>query len=300
MTVKRTAGRWSPSDPPMYFLASNPGQMARTQTYANVLLAVNELKGDTARTIVSDLLTSGKRLFLDSGVFNLAMEHARAHDVSHDVGLNMAPDEIDGFEDLYTLYTQTMARFGADSWGYIEIDQGGRENKIKTRARLEARGLAPIPVYHPLADGWEYFDELAQQYDRICLGNIVQADRETRKRLIATVWERRRKYPDLWIHILGMTPNEQLHAYPLSSCDSSGWLWVTRWAPSFRQRVCGKAEFAMPDFLASRPGKEEHDNGGMDKASHLGCYDADITARNWLAHLAELERSINANIKGIA
>ena len=62
---------------------------------------------------------------------------------------------------------------------------------------LEQMGLRPIPVYHPFNDGWDYFDYLAERYDRICFGNVVQADRETRKRLVATAWERHRKYPHL-------------------------------------------------------------------------------------------------------
>jgi hypothetical protein len=297
--IKHTAGRWNPSDPPLYFLASNYERLSRaTQSFPNVLIAVNEATSARGRQFLIDAPAAGKRLFIDSGVFNLTNEHARAHDVSMDVALGLAPDEIDGFDDLFASYCEIVREHGNDSWGYIEIDQGGRDNKIATRAKLEKMGFAPIPVYHPLNDGWDYFDELAQQYDRICFGNIVQADRETRKRLIATAWERRRKYPHLWIHLLGMTPNELLHAYPASSADSSGWLWVTRWAPSFRQRVCGHAQFPMPDFLATRA-HEEADNGGMHKASLLGSYDADITARNWIAHLREMEFSLKAQTRGV-
>ena len=62
--------------------------------------------------------------------------------------------------------------------------------------QAESLGLKPIPVYHPLLDGWDYFDELAAQYDRICFGNIVQAPAATRIRLLHTLWERHRRYPD--------------------------------------------------------------------------------------------------------
>jgi hypothetical protein len=51
---------------------------------------------------------------------------------------------------------------------------------------LEQMGLRPIPVYHPFNDGWHYFDYLAERYDLVCFDNVVQADRETRKRLVAT------------------------------------------------------------------------------------------------------------------
>jgi hypothetical protein len=168
-------------------------------------------------------------LFIDSGVFALANGHAVEHEITMDEALSLAPTEIDGFDELYKRYCSIIETLGDLVWGYIEIDQGGRENKRKTRAKLEAQGFRPIPVYHPFNDGWEYFDELASDYDRICFGNIVQADQETRKRLLATAWERKRKYPHLWIHLLGLSPNERLNAYPIDCCDSSAWLMHVRW-----------------------------------------------------------------------
>ena len=106
--------------------------------------------------------------------------------------LSMAPEKLDGFDSLFDKYVRIIKEIGEESWGYIEIDQGGKDNKIKTRDRLHKLGFNPIPVYHPLVDGWDYFDYLAERYDRICLGNIVQAQNETRKRLLATMWERKR------------------------------------------------------------------------------------------------------------
>jgi hypothetical protein len=43
--------------------------------------------------------------------------------------------------ELATTYEERL-------WGYIELDKGGRENKLRTRTRLHNHGLNPIPVYH--------------------------------------------------------------------------------------------------------------------------------------------------------
>ena len=175
------------------------------KAHDRLLCAVNEIGGDGAVDTLAGWAEAGNSVFIDSGVFSLTNEHARAHNMTMDQVLGLPPADIDGFDELFTKYVAIIKKLGDKVWGYIEIDQGGRDNKIKTRARLEALGFAPIPVYHPFVDGWDYFDELAQGYDRICFGNVVQADRDTRKRLLATAWERRRKYPHLWIHLLGLT-----------------------------------------------------------------------------------------------
>ena len=141
----------------------------------------------------------------------------------------MAPEEIDHFEWLYDIYVEVCTELGDQLWGYSELDQGGRENKVRTRHQLEGLGLKPIPVYHPLNDGWSYFDDLAQEYDRICYGNLVQANGYIRKRLLATAYERHIAYPDLFIHFLGLTPNELQMSLPFDSADSSAWTAPFRW-----------------------------------------------------------------------
>ena len=225
-----TGGKWDRTAWPAYFIASNPETLRHAfEVNDHLLVAVNELKGDEDLALLERFIANGCNVFIDSGVFWLATGHAKAHGLSMDEGLSLAPDKIDGFDDLFRRYVETVTKIGDRAWGYIEIDQGGRENKIKTRARLEGLGLRPIPVYHPFNDGWDYFDYLAENYDRICFGNVVQADPETRRRLIATAWERRRKYPHLWIHALGLTASELTTAWPINSCDSSSWLSAVRW-----------------------------------------------------------------------
>lgn len=242
--MRKTGGNFDPGARGIIFLASTPSTIEiSSRAHPDKLVAVNELEGSTL-PIVEGWLSAGHRVFLDSGIFNLTNEHMRAHPgMTMDVALALAPDQIDGFDSLWGRYVDIMGKYGAKSWGYIELDQGGRENKIKTRTKLEALGLSPIPVYHPLNDGWDYFDYLAKRYDRICVGNLVQAKPAVRKRIMATIAERKRKYPGLWCHALGVSPSVSLLTYPgFDSADASTWLHPVRWGawhPKADMKRCG-------------------------------------------------------------
>lgn len=226
-----TGGVWDRDDRHVYFLAASLDrqQWASVQNHWHLLLAVNDLKTKRQFDMLDALIDKGHKILLDSGIFWLTNEHKRKHGITMNEALQLAPDEIDNFDWLWTQYVKLVKRFGDRMWGYIELDQGGAVNKRITRGKLRDLGINPMPVYHPLNDGWDYFDELAAETDRICFGNIVQADRQARLRLIQTLWERHRQYPDLWVHVLGLTPNQVLNAYPVDSADSSTWLNVVRW-----------------------------------------------------------------------
>jgi hypothetical protein len=238
VTVLQTTGTWDPADRHTYFLAGDGRPSHTGYPHQYVLLAVNELCDGSGnvkakqRDRVETLLDNDVRVVIDSGVFWLTNEHKRAHNITMDAALSLAPTEIDGFDWLWSSYLAVHRLWGDKVWGYIELDQGGADNKRKTRAKLHDEGITPMPVYHPLNDGWEYFDELASTHDRLCCGNIVQAPAPLRMRLIHTISERHRAYPDLWVHFLGFTPNQWINALPVDSCDSSTWLDSVRWAPA--------------------------------------------------------------------
>lgn len=288
MAKVKTAGVRGP-DNHAYFVASNVSFLEyAAQCHQYLLVAVNEIKTDEELAVIEGWIEDGRYIFVDSGIYSLAMEHARRHNTTHDVALNLAPEDIDGFEQLWDRYLYVMKRIGDTCWGYIELDQGGKENKRKTRAKLEAEGLRPIPVYHPFGDGWEYFDELAERYDRICIGNVVQADRNTRRQLVATAWERHRKYPDLWIHLLGLTPNEWLNAFPINSGDSSAWLATVRWS-GYKPKAAGAAFGDLPRHFQYQLGVDPHSEIGHRKAVRMGAYGAYMLQCNWRNHLNRLE-----------
>lgn len=228
--MRRTQGDWSPDEPFVQFAAAGI-KFTGPEFY---LLAVNDLYGAGGDEFIEKMLDRGHKMFLDSGIFNLTNKHMRATGCTMDEALALAPTEITGFDRLFDRYIELVTRWGDRLWGYIELDQGGAANKRITRARLHDMGLDPIPVYHPLNDGWDYFDELASEYERICIGNIVQADPATRVRILHAVWERRRAYPSLrWVHALGLTPNETCLPFPPESCDSSSWVNGLRYPEVF-------------------------------------------------------------------
>lgn len=298
MKIKHTAGSWDPKAWPIYFAASNVDRLrVASPCTKHVLVAVNELDAPRDQQAVYDFVKAGKSVLVDSGVYNLATEHAIAHDLSMDQALGLAPAQVDGFDALFERYTKLIKDMGDKVWGYIEIDQGGRENKIKTRARLEKMGFAPMPVYHPFNDGWEYFDYLAQRYDRICFGNIVQADSNARKRLIATAWERRRKYPNLWIHALGMTPSATTTAFPMNSCDSSTWILSLRWSDyRFMSIGAGNDTQGMleVEFRYDQEVAADHARGNQ-KATRMCAYDATMVARTMRNFVDDQRRELGAD-----
>lgn len=281
--MNETGGVWDRREENVYFIASNLDMLERADgTHRHKLIAVNEIADRDIETI-ERWCDTGSSVFIDSGVYNLANGHAVAHGLPMDVALGLAPEAIDGFDALFKRYVSLVRRLEGKVWGYIEIDQGGLENKRRTRARLEDLGLRPIPVYHPFNDGWDYFDELAEGYDRICFGNVVQANHPTRVRLLATAWERRRRYPNLWIHMLGMTPNEWLNAFPVNSCDSSSWVVLLRWTAAARGQSALKTYGVMNRELTYKYGEEPQGPKGHFKATALAGYEAMFLMENWRA-----------------
>lgn len=293
MTVKATGGgRFDPADEQVYFLAGVPlDYHDRALVDHNyVLIAMNDLFDDGNVKRLRTVIDRGAKVLLDSGIFWLTNRHARDHDVRMDDALKLHPDEIDGFQKLWDRYTEIVADLEPDLWGYIELDQGGAERKRETRARLEDFGLAPIPVYHPFADGWDYFDELCEQYDRICFGNIVQASYVVRKHLMATLWERRRRYPHVWVHVLGLTQNAITTVYPPSSCDSSSLAYLVRFGV---QNVPGptsmNATFSRyPTTFNYAIDAGRYSDIGHDQGVHLGACDAVGFQRNLRRQSADL------------
>lgn len=280
--MKRTGGTWDRDDRFVYFLACQPGNYYATRSHGHILLAVNDLT-TTTEAILQEALDDGSKVFLDSGVFWLTNEHKRRHSISMDEALSLHPSEIDGFDSLYSHYVALVNRYGDRLWGYIELDQGGRERKIETRAGLEAQGLAPIPVYHPLNDGAEYLEVLLSTYDRICFGNVVQAMPPVRRRLLHMMWEAHTRHPDVWIHVLGLTPDQRLLALPSDSADSSTWTNVVRWHAAQRDKAALASVSNFPRDDAYVYGEAASYKAALRKSATL----AHGVQCNWRAAIAE-------------
>lgn len=283
--VRTAGGRFDRTDGPVFFVASDIGRLELAQPYhPYLLIAVNELFAERTEKILTTMLDDPRlRVMLDSGIFWLTNRHKRAHNITMDEALALPPEAIDGFDELFARYCTLVDRYADRLWGYVELDQGGVARKRITRADLEARGYRPMPVYHPLNDGWDYFDELASRYDRICVGNLVQAEPPLRKRLIATVAERRRAYPHLWIHLLGVTPSQLHIACPQMSCDSSQWLAALKWISADADTVALQNFDALPEEFAYEYGADRSDpmNPSNYKAAQFAAVRAAMRQRNW-------------------
>lgn len=292
---KKTGGVWNRDAWPCYFAAVNLQHPFETFALLDkMLIAVNEIEGKQHFNLFEKYVDM-MPVFLDSGVYALVNRHSEKHGLTMDVGLGLAPADIDGFEELFEKYVSLIKKYGTKLWGFVEIDQGGRENKIKTRARLEALGIIPVPVYHPLNDGWDYFDYLAERYDRICFGNVVMADREMRRRLIATAWERRRKYPDLWIHALGLTPSDLTTAFPINSCDSSTWVSIVRWA----QHEAYSANKPFGDLghqFIYQTGSDFRSKRGYVQTMKVCSYDSVIMSKTMQVIAADQRKQLGADL----
>lgn len=268
--------RFNPNDPYVYFLASVPGQHVqydrvepekRPHRYEHVLMAVNDMDGPAALSILDRCVDDGRSVLMDSGIFNLTMSHARAHNMAMDDALLLAPDEVDGFPQLYERYCSIASRYGEQLWGMIELDLGGPKVKPETRQRIIAdTGMTPIPVVHPRLDGWDYYDQHADAYDRICVGNLVQASVPDRARLLHALSVRsREQHPNTWHHLLGVTPSPLIYAAPVhGSSDSSSWLNSVRWLASWYSGAMATTFARMPTDYWYRPAKHHPDGHSTD------------------------------------
>jgi hypothetical protein len=281
-------GAYDPTDRQIYFIASNPETLIDARPVNNhMLVAINELDGageyrDFEALFAPGFPSGDVLILIDSGIFELAMRHAKIHGLPLDQVLSLAPEEVDGYQVLEEKYLRVVQEREKQLWGYVELDIGGPANKTRTRRRLETLGLAPIPVYHPVNDGWDYFDVLARKYDRIAVGNVVHADGPTRVRLFQSVYERARRYPGLWIHWLGVTPMPWLIAAPSGSCDSSTWLNPLRW-PTNDDKCALASMGQLPPSLIHVTGHGKRHPAGASKARLLHGYRAALMEHTWRA-----------------
>jgi len=282
----KTGGNFDPLDKHIYFNASSMFTVLgyRQHVHRYVLIAIDELQNTNLDKLVEIIDKQKKVVLIDSGIFNLTMEHVRRTGMSHAQALSLEPDKINGFDALWNKYTAVVKALGDRCWGYIELDQGGRESKTKIRTRLESMGLKPIPVYHPFADGWDYFDYLAENYDRVCIGNLSQSETPVRLRLVSTIYDRMQKYPGLWVHLLGLSPNEWLNAFPVHSADSSSWISSAKWSGAIERTNCKAVGPLMRNFQYKLG-----DRRGREKGLALSAYMTNINQRNWRNYLLDLE-----------
>lgn len=280
-------GTFDAADRHCYFIAGDRKVPAGGEPHQYALVAATQLQAKTAMDSFHNLLDSGAKVFLDSGVFALTADFVRRTGRPVADAFAMPPEELPGFHELLDHYVGLARKYEQHLWGYVELDLGGVEGKRRMRARLEAQGLRPIPVYHPLFDGWDYFDELAEGYDRLCWANMADGDRVRRKRMVATAWERHRRYPDLWLHLLGWTPNDWAAGMPADSADSSSWLSSVRWGTEHGSGYLRRVG-TLPLNYRYATGNQ------VQKALALAAANAHFTQRTWRTVRQALDQDLGS------
>lgn len=291
---RRTGGGlFDPDDRGHFFLAAQVTGGPNCATvidpqHRHILVATDTLTNPTRLALLEQLIAEGRKVLLDSGVFAFANDHARKTGISPAKAWATPPDQMPGFDKLWDRFINLARTYGDNLWGYIEIDLGGVDSKRRLRTRLEDLGLAPIPVYHPLYDGWDYFDELATTYDRVAWANLTGANlrRNTRVRLLQTAWERHRRHPDLWLHLLGLSPNEWAPGYLAGdSSDSSSWNHGLRYGPgAMRGTTHLRSLGALPadfDYLRVSKGGGSSDTNDTNAMSKFLAVDYHFLELNW-------------------
>ena len=242
MTKRRTHGNWDPGHEKMIFLAGSEDISGSKQesfdqdstdhlAHKKTVNILYSLRDFTRNSFLAGITIGVERfhaILLDSGVFGISMDYAKAQNISPDKAITTPLRNIPGWPAFFDYYVEAVTAVKDAVWGYVELDLGGREQKIETRARLEAIGLAPIPVWHPLSDGLDYGRHLIDTYDRVCVGNIGKSDRETRKVILQAVTLAQRG-PRTWIHALGLGPTNFVTGYRFNSMDATSFLGAMRW-----------------------------------------------------------------------
>jgi hypothetical protein len=281
-----SGGKFDPASANMAFLAGTVEDHQIAQN-ANTLIAVNELR--PRHLPILDEWCDNRNVLLDSGVFALTMDYARKQGIHFFEALTMAPEEVEGFDELYDKYCGLVTTYKDRLWGAIELDQGGAANKPRVRAKVVAdTGITPIPVYHPLGDGWAYYDQIVSTHDRICFANLSKATTPVRLRLMTTAAMRARDYPYLWTHLLGVTPSANMLGQSFrGSCDSSAWLSAVRWSSSWRAWAMLDKLSNFPPAMTYERGSDKDEDGGYRKAKQLVAAEATFQQRTFTAVAAD-------------
>lgn len=219
-----TGGRWDIKSSPLFFLVI-PHMGYKLYYHKQWLIPANII-GRHVATEHFEQYTENPTLdiLLDSGAFTTASTYARKSGIPLGEAFKIPPAQLPGYNELLALYTKVVKQRGHLLWGYIELDLGSTADRDALRAQQADDGIVPIPVYHPLTDPYEYFDQLASTHDRVCIGGIVGAEPNAKRIALADIaYRRNRRYPHVWLHALGQEPSPLLTAFEYNSADTSGW-----------------------------------------------------------------------------
>lgn len=268
----QTDGNWDKSEKGIYFLAlsgveaKRPAAPFRRQISALAELGVLKSSHDIER-----LVKIYKRVMVDSGVFSIVNAFAKRAGISFNEAFSQKLADIPKSDQFLRQYIDVCtAAKNCGAWGFVEIDLGGKDEKIKTRQLLHDNGLSPIPVYHPLVDGPEYLDYLIDNYDRICISNLVQSLPYTRSVLVSYAYRKIMEKPPEqrpYIHFLGVGASVQFLHFHLGSCDASSWSYGRRVGKECVYAYGQSLQYSM-EYRATKSGKSHDQQANFEMIDH--------------------------------
>lgn len=101
----------------------------------------------------------------------------------------------------------------------------------KNLAAMEARGLAPVPVYH-LGEPWGLLEDLVSAYERVALGRGSGMTFRLLWRLLEETFARTSDEagtPLVRFHGFRMTDRRLMRRFPFESVDSTTWIAGSAW-----------------------------------------------------------------------
>jgi len=276
-----TGGSWDADDWPVYFLAGYAMRSVNNRAITRSrLFAMNELAGEPVRQVARGLIQRGVRLFIDSGVFDLAQRTAAERNCTFAEASALPASQVPGFDALRDLYITVLQEFGDVCWGYIELDQGAPDEREARRAELRALGLSPIPVYRPLTDPLDEFVSLLTRYDRVAVGGIVAIPARPKRRLLMSLAEVVRDYPDTWVHLLGYIPLPPIAHLPFRSCDAAWWKHLAMFAALQPRAALAPIGRLATAALPAR-GRDSEESGSHAFADLAAALSESSAERNW-------------------
>ena len=246
----------------LYFIAAQSDDFRRIVPvgFGSVLVATDRFTATNKYFEAMDAaLEGGMDFLLDSGTFGVAGRYATQHDLSLAEAFQMDPHQMEEFGKVEERYRLLIDRYEERMWGYIEIDLGSTEIKIANREAMEAEGYKPIPVYHFHGDPLDYFDQLCDDYDRICVGSLVGGAVSTTNRLkILLELQRRARNKSTWIHLLGLPPHGLTSCLSgFQSSDSSDWVAALKYGGE--SGLCWEGPVKIMPSYFSNPNGEPYE-----------------------------------------
>lgn len=205
------------------------------QPYA-FLVAANSVSGFNSRETpeklerldrVADsfkaLHDTGTKIIVDSGVFELAGQYAKEHNVHLTAAMVTPPSGYVKFSAYLRKYVLLMERIKGKVWGYVEIDLGTFADRKVTRTMLATEyDLHPMPVFRAGVDDWENLRSLCEEgHPLICLAGTAHCPRKYSMWFWQKAWSILRDYPETKTHVLGVSWRAAFIPYAFASSDNA-------------------------------------------------------------------------------